>query len=111
MPLDERAIAALSHSAMALDVYCWLAQRLHRVDPGRPAFVPWAALHAQFGWHYDAIRKFRQVFKQTLEMVHSQYQGARISMDGRGLTLRNSPPPVKGRIGLISKAGSYPGRG
>ena len=28
VPLDERAIAALAHSAMALDVYCWLAQRL-----------------------------------------------------------------------------------
>ena len=26
VPLDERAIAALAHSAMALDVYCWLAQ-------------------------------------------------------------------------------------
>ena len=31
VPLDERAIAALAHSAMALDIYCWLAQRLHRV--------------------------------------------------------------------------------
>ena len=32
VPLDERAIAALSHSAMGLDMYAWLAQRLHRVD-------------------------------------------------------------------------------
>jgi len=31
VPLDERALAALSHSAMALDIYAWLAQRLHRV--------------------------------------------------------------------------------
>ena len=44
VPLDERAIAALSHSAMALDLYAWLAQRLHRVEPGKPIFVTWAAL-------------------------------------------------------------------
>lgn len=36
VPLDERALAALSHSAMALDIYAWLAQRLHRVPRGRP---------------------------------------------------------------------------
>ena len=30
VPLDERALAALAHSALALDMYCWLAQRLHR---------------------------------------------------------------------------------
>ena len=48
VPLDERAIAALAHSAMALDVYCWLAQRLHRIPEGKPQFVPWAALFEQF---------------------------------------------------------------
>lgn len=31
VPLDERALAGLAHSAMALDIYTWLAQRLHRV--------------------------------------------------------------------------------
>lgn len=104
VPLDERALVQLSHSAMALDVYCWLAQRLHRVDPGKPAFIPWTALRAQFGWHYSTVRKFRQVFRQTLRLVCSQYRGARIELDGRGLTLRNSPPPIKGRFVLISKA-------
>ena len=74
VPLDERAIAALSHSAMGLDIYTWLAQRLHRVRPGKPAFVPWAALRDQFGWHYRHMRKFKQVFRQTLDMVLSQYR-------------------------------------
>lgn len=104
VPLDERAIAALSHSAMALDLYSWLAQRLHRVDLGKPAFIPWTALKAQFGWHYSAMFKFRQVFRSTLDLVCSQYRGARIELDGRGMTLRNSPSPVKGRVFLVSKA-------
>jgi hypothetical protein len=49
VPLDEEAVARLSHSAMALDVYTWLAQRLHRVNPAKPAFVPWVSLWEQFG--------------------------------------------------------------
>ena len=36
VPLDHRAVAALASSSMALDVYVWLAQRLHRVPPGKP---------------------------------------------------------------------------
>jgi Plasmid encoded RepA protein len=104
VPLDERALAALSHNAMALDVYCWLAQRLHRVDPNKPAFIGWAALRNQFGWHYSAMFKFRQVFRQTLDLVCSQYRGARIEIDGRGLTLCHSSPPVKGRVAFVAKA-------
>ena len=104
VPLDERAVAALSHSAMALDIYRWLAQRLHRVRPGKPAFIPWTALKDQFGWHYGRMDNFKRVFRQTLDMVLSQYRGARLELDDRGMTLRNSPPPVKGRMALISNA-------
>ena len=104
VPLDERAVASLSHSAMALDIYAWMAQRLHRVSPSKPAFIPWTALKDQFGWHYGRMDNFKRVFRQTLDMVLSQYRGARLELDDRGMTVRNSPPPVKGRMALISKA-------
>jgi len=103
VPLDERAIGALSHSAMALDVYAWLAQRLHRVTPFQPQFVPWTALKHQFGWHYGRMDNFKRVFRQTLGTVLSQYQGARVELDDRGMNLRNSSPPVKGRIAVVGK--------
>jgi hypothetical protein len=90
VPLDERAVAALAHSAMGLDLYAWLAQRLHRVEPGRPAFIPWAALREQFGWHYGRLDKFKAVFRPTLDMVLTQYRGARLGLGAGGLTLRNS---------------------
>ena len=94
VPLDERALAALAHSAMALDVYAWLAQRLHRVEQGKPQFVAWKSLKDQFGWHYGAMFKFRQVFRQTIGQVLDQYMGARLDANERGLTLYHSPPPV-----------------
>ena len=53
VPLDERALAALSHSAMALDLYAWLAQRLHRVPKPHRQLVPWVSLQEQFGQGYD----------------------------------------------------------
>jgi hypothetical protein len=40
VPLDHRAVAALAGSSMALDVYVWLAQRLHRVPPRTAAVHP-----------------------------------------------------------------------
>ena len=101
VPLHERALMALSGSAMGLDVYAWLAQRLHRVDPRKPALVPWKALQGQFGWHYDRTRDFRRVFRQTVRLVHSQYPEAVIELDGAGMVLRHSPPPVKGRTGVL----------
>ena len=86
---------------MALDMYCWLAQRLHRIHPKTDVFVPWPALKAQFGWHYERLDKFKAVFRQTARIVHSQYRAANFDLDGRGMTLRNSPPPVKPRSIMV----------
>ena len=117
VPLDETHIAALSHSSLALDIYTWLAQRLHRIPANKPTLVTWASLHGQFGQGYSTehIRKFRQVFRVALKQVLSIYKAARVldetpkqarrySIQGEtfwreepatGLTLYNSPPPVK----------------
>jgi hypothetical protein len=94
VPLDEASLAELAHSAMALDVYCWLAQRLHRVPAGRPQFVSSKALRSQFGQGYSRMDNFKRVFREALGQVLGQYQGARIELDERGMVLWHSPPPV-----------------
>lgn len=50
------------------------------------------------------MRKFKQVFRNTLGAVLTQYRGARLELDDRGVSLRHSPPPVKSRFTLIRKA-------
>jgi hypothetical protein len=102
VPLDERAIASLAHSATALDLYCWLAQRLHRVPAGKGQFVPWAALMEQFGQGYSAVRFFRRDFLALLVQVRIAYPEATFDADGRGLTLWQSPPPVRKRFVAVS---------
>ena len=125
VPLVEHHIAALSHSALALDIYAWLAQRLHRIPQGKPVHVSWAALHGQFGQGYNPKRidKFRQVFRVALKEVLTLYKEARVDDEdpksprlysqggrnlwreppARGLTLHHSSPPVR-KLYLTSAA-------
>jgi hypothetical protein len=103
VPLDERALGALAHSAMALDIYSWLAQRLHRIPKSRPQFITWAAVKDQFGDGYGRMDNFKRVFRVAMKQVLIQYQAAHIEEDGRGLRLRNSAPPVPKRLYVVNK--------
>ena len=94
VPLDSRAVAALAHSALDLDIYAWLAQRLHRIPKGKPQTITWQALKSQFGPDYDRLRDFRRKFVPALKTVLTAYPSARIEIADAGLVLWNSPPPV-----------------
>ena len=98
VPLNEADLAALAHSALALDLYAWLAQRLHRVNPNRAAFIQWPALKQQFGPDYGRMSHFKPEFRKALSQVLTRYRAARIELDGYGMTLHNSPPPVTKRL-------------
>src|SRR5437016_10869697 len=76
VPLDHRAVAALASSSMSLDVYVWLAQRLHRIPSGRPQFIAWKLLHEQFGQRFARIRDFRRKFLRILRHVTAAYRTA-----------------------------------
>jgi hypothetical protein len=101
IPLNEEAIARLSHSAMGLDVYTWLAQRLHRIDPRKGALVPWVSLKQQFGYDYGRMVDFRRVFGRTLLQVKAVYRDAKFSLDAQGMRLSHSAPPVARRVAQI----------
>jgi hypothetical protein len=102
VPLDQRAVGALSHSALALDIYCWLAHRFHRLD--KPLMLNWGLLHGQFGQGWKEVRFFRRKFLLALRAVLAVYDGARVEPDKAGLLLRPSPTPiasVKRRLRIV----------
>ena len=105
VPLDERALGVLGHSAFALDVYAWLAQRLHRIPKGKPQFITWAAAADQLGQGYGRMVDFRRKFRKAMAQVKAVYLAANVEDDERGLALRNSPPPIPKRMVLVHKAG------
>lgn len=94
VPLPMDALARLKDSALQLDIYSWLAQRLHRVHPLKPDFIPWTALYEQFGQGYRDLRFYRRDFLKHLKAVHAVYPAARIEADTGGLTLYQSAPPI-----------------
>lgn len=99
IPLDERALIALSHNAMALDIYSWLAQRLHRIEKWHPQFVSWENIREQFGSNYNDMFKFKQIFRSTLKQVLAQYASANIQEDlNKGFFLNHSAPPIPSRL-------------
>lgn len=103
VPLDERALIAISHSAMALDIYAWLAQRLHRIKIDEKIFVSWDALYLQFGLGYSRKRKFREVFQVALRQVMTVYPDAKVDLGADGLFAHYSNPPVRHRIWQLPK--------
>ena len=108
VPLNEAAVGRLSHSAMALDLYAWLAQRLHRIDPGKPALVSWTSLCEQFGSGYAEVREFRRVFKRTLAQVKVVYPDALFELSSAGMQLKNSRPAVARRLMPVAVGGESP---
>lgn len=104
VPLNETAVSRLSHNAMALDVYTWLAQRLHRVDEAKGGVgVPWTGLHEQFGHGYERLRDFRRVFQRTLRQVKAVYPEAKFDLTVQGMTLKHSRSPVGRRLLPMSR--------
>lgn len=96
VPLDKRALLALKGSAFALDVYTWLAHRLHRIQ-GRPVTIWWKPLMQQFAQDSrskDATGDFKKAFLPALNQALAVYPKAKVQVIRGGLMLMASPPPI-----------------
>lgn len=102
VPIEESAIVALSNNSMAMDIYCWLAYRLHALDAEKPTHISWPSLHLQFGAGIKRVRDFRSLFKSALELALSTYPDARIEDNPRGLVLYKSKPPVLPKVATLA---------
>ena len=95
VPLDWRALKALRGSALAMDVYTMLAERLHRIS-GR-SLVYWSNFFEQFGQEYQGkhpLEDFKRAFRLALRDALTVYPHARVKKVTGGLLLLPSPPPV-----------------
>ena len=96
VPLDNRALHALKGSSLALDIYTWLAHRLHRIA-GRPITLHWASIREQFAQEYkgkNADKDFKVAFMSALQSVLAVYPQAKVKPVLGGLLLQPSPPPI-----------------
>ena len=100
MPVREAAIRQIGSRSMAIDVYIWLAHRLHRLT--KPTAVSWRAVYEQFGGGYAQFRQFKAKFKEPLALALAAYPEAHVSADDDGLMLYPSAPPVPSRKAIGS---------
>ena len=98
VPLEEAAIGPISNNSMALDIYCWLAYRLHSLS--KPTPLTWKALKVQFGSGFAQMNNFKSKFLPNLRLALAVYPAARVTEqeDGKGLILHPSRPPVAPRL-------------
>ena len=92
VPLNESALRAIGPRIMVLDIYIWLAYRLHALK--NAVDVSWPSLFAQFGAGYSRLRDFRAGFIGGVELALAVYPEAQVSVGERGITLRPSRPAV-----------------
>jgi hypothetical protein len=92
VPLLEAAIRQLRDRSMSLDIYVWLAWRLHRLP--KTTTISWLALHGQFGSGFKALRQFKPRFTEALEAALAAYPEARVDLDEKVITLHPARPPI-----------------
>ena len=92
VPVSESALRAIGPRSMVIDVYIWLAYRLHALK--KDVEVSWPALHGQFGAGFQLPRKFRSHFIECLELALAAYPDARVSVGDKGITLHPSRPAI-----------------
>jgi hypothetical protein len=103
VPVREEAIRAISTRSLAIDVYIWLAYRLHALT--KPTVVSWSAIHGQFGAGFKHARQIKPTFLEALKLALAVYPEAQVEADQSGVTLHPSSPAVPRhearRLGLI----------
>lgn len=105
VPLDNRAVAALSHSALALDAYTWLAHRLCRVNRKGGVMLSWRNMRAQFGQEYRTTKDFKREFRKALRAACAVYPTAKLEDTVGGVILHPSPPPIPKPQIVVRKRG------
>ena len=97
VPFDFRAMCALKHSPMAIDLYAWLTWRVHAMKDGSSAAIP---LHGpkgiapQIGANYGRERDFKAALAEGLEAVKLVWPPLDCELSAASLTVGKSSVPI-----------------
>jgi hypothetical protein len=103
VPVREEAISAIGTRSLPIDIYIWLAYRLHAL--AKPTPISWLSLHSQFGAGFKLVRQFKPTMVDALRLALAVYPEADVSAGDDGLTLFPSPPAIPKaearRLGIV----------
>lgn len=92
VPLLESAIRQLKDRSLSLDIYVWLAYRLHSLV--RTTSISWLSLHGQFGAGFKHLRQFKGYFIDALAAALAAYPDADVDITDDSVVLHPSRPPI-----------------
>jgi len=92
VPVREEAIKAIGTRSLAIDVYIWLAYRLHALP--KTTSISWPAIHGQFGAGFRLVRQIKPTFLDALAIALAVYPEAHVDVEKEGVTLHPSAPAV-----------------
>ncbi|MER9586479.1 replication protein RepA [Mesorhizobium sp. M0276] len=92
LPIDIRALRALSNSARKLDLLFWITYRITRLN--ETLVVGWKPLKEQFGEGFTRDRKFRETFVDDLASIRELYPKLPIKLTERGLEMEAADKSV-----------------
>lgn len=87
VPFDVNAVKSLKRSPLAIDLYCWLCWRVHRMTPGASVTIGYRSLQDQFGGEYSRARDFKTALSEALEKVEQVLPAVKYELGSRGLVL------------------------
>ncbi len=94
--LDRAVIAQIQGSALALDIYAWLAATLPSQVGQTVLAESWPELHARFGAEGQDSDAFQAAFAAALVLLRSALPGLDADADaiGVGFSARSAPAPT-----------------
>jgi hypothetical protein len=96
VPVSEAGLRAIGARSLAIDIYIWLAYRLHALRADTT--ISWHALHGQFGAGVARLDNFRRYFIESLQVALAAYPAAKVTVEPSGITLVPSRPPIAPKI-------------
>ena len=102
VPLLEAAVRQLRDRSLSLDLYVWMAWRLHNLEKEVP--ISWPALFGQFGDGYTHLRHFKPRFVDALSAALAAYPEATVKVEETGIVLHPSQPPIGKQREQVARA-------
>ena len=85
-----------------MDIYSWLAQRLHRTRTDNGVKLYWKNLRDLFGREYKCPTDFKKKFAPSMRKVLTVYPNAHVLPKHGDKRLFPSPPPIRKTWAVMS---------
>lgn len=95
VPVDVRALKALKHSPLALDLYAWATYSAYRAQKsGQSRSVSWEILHEQLGGEYSRIDNFQAKARAAFGKIKPVYPELGLEFEKGGVKILPCNPSI-----------------